>query len=45
MGEVHPVDYRETIIHNDKGEALPIMNFEMQLEHAVRSDIYEYFTK
>lgn len=45
MGQVEPVSYRQTVIQNDNGDELPIMNFEMKLEHEVRSDIYEYFTK
>lgn len=45
MGKVMPVKWVETTIENDKGQQLPIMNFEMKLEHEVRSDIYEYFTK
>ena len=44
MGKVHPVSWMETTIMNDKGESLPIMNFQMKLEHSARSDIYEYFT-
>ena len=43
MGCVHPVAYRETVIQNDDGENLPIMNFELQLDVPVRNDIYEYF--
>ena len=45
MGRVIPIDYEETTIVNDAGTKLPIMNFQMKLEHSVRSDIYEYFTK
>ena len=45
MGQVEPVSYRQTVIQNDAGVELPIMNFVMRLEHEVRSDIYEYFTK
>lgn len=45
MGKVTPFRWRETTILNDKGHQLPIMNFQMKLEHSVRSDIYEYFTK
>lgn len=44
MGRVHPVSWKETVIMNDKGQSLPIMNFMMQMEHSVRSDIYEYIT-
>ena len=43
MGRVTPTDYQQTKIENDKGQKLPIMNFKMKLEHAVREDIYEYF--
>jgi hypothetical protein len=45
MGCVTPVAWEETVIVNDKGVRLPIMNFKMKLEHSVRNDIYEYFTK
>ena len=45
MGRVYPKHWKEITINNDKGQELPIMNFELQLEHSVRSDIYEYFTK
>jgi hypothetical protein len=45
MGKVMPIDWRETLIENDKGQKLPIMNFKMKLEHSVRNDIYEYFVK
>ena len=45
MGKATPFNWRETTILNDKGKQLPIMNFQMKLEHSVRSDIYEYFTK
>ena len=43
MGQVEPVSYRQTVIQNDKGQDLPIVNFKMKLEHEVRSDIYDYF--
>ena len=45
LGQVEPVSYRQTVIKNDAGVELPIMNFVMKMEHEVRSDIYEYFTK
>lgn len=45
MGRVTPVEWTETVIKNDKGVNLPIMNFQMKLEHSVRNDIYEYLTK
>ena len=45
MGKVEPVEWSETTIENDKGQKLPIMNFQMKLEHGVRNDIYEYFIK
>ena len=45
MGKINPVAWEETTIQNDKGQTLPIMNFKMKMEHAVRSDIYEYITK
>lgn len=45
MGRVTPIEWHETTISNDRGKQLPIMNFLMKLEHSVRNDIYEYFTK
>lgn len=45
MGEVNPVDWRQTTIKNNKGKELPIMNFLFKLKNSVREDIYEYFTK
>ena len=45
MGKVRPIEWTQTTIKDDKGKILPIMNFQMQLEHSVRNDIYEYFTK
>ena len=45
MGKVTPLEWVQTTIQNDKGHQLPIMNFKMKLEHSVRSDIYDYFTK
>jgi superfamily II DNA or RNA helicase/HKD family nuclease len=45
MGKAVPIKWRETVIHNDKGQELPIMNFKLKLEHCVRNDVYEYFTK
>ncbi|MCH5252770.1 MAG: DUF3427 domain-containing protein [Lachnospiraceae bacterium] len=45
MGRVTPLEWVQTTIQNDKGHQLPIMNFKMKLEHSVRSDIYDYFTK
>ena len=44
MGKVIPVAWEGTTISNNKGQLLPIVNFKMQMEHSVRSDIYEYIT-
>ena len=44
MGKVIPVAWEETTISNNNGQLLPIVNFKMQMEHSVRSDIYEYIT-
>lgn len=43
MGQVHPIAWEQKEIYNDKGIALPIMNFQLRLEHSVRDDIYQYF--
>ncbi|WP_448903316.1 DUF3427 domain-containing protein [Eubacterium sp.] len=45
MGSVAPVSWKQTTIQNNKGKILPIVNFIFKLEHSVREDIYEYFTK
>ena len=45
MGKVNPERWEETTIKDKIGKDLPIMNFLMKLEHPVRNDIYEYFTK
>lgn len=42
-GRVHPIAWEQKEIYNDKGIALPIMNFRLKLEHSVREDIYQYF--
>lgn len=44
MGQVIPVSWRETKIQDDAGKFLPIMNFQLELKHSVRDDIYDYFT-
>ena len=44
MGRVSPIEFKETTIADKNGKLLPIMNFKMQLEHAVRKDIYDYLT-
>ncbi len=44
MGQAYPTDWEETTIQNDKGLNLPIMNFKLELEHAVRDDVYDYIT-
>lgn len=43
MGKIYVAQYRQTIITDDKGKELPIVNFEFEMAHPVRSDIYEYF--
>lgn len=45
MGRVYPCGHRETTINDGNGRNLPIMNFQMKLEHSVRADIYDYITK
>lgn len=44
MGQAEPVDWKQTTIYNDAGKPLPIMNFQLELEHSVRDDIYDYFS-
>lgn len=43
LGKVKPVSWQEKTICDDDGKELPIVNFKLELEHAVRDDIYEYF--
>lgn len=43
MERVHPIAWEQKEIYNDKGVALPIMNFQLKLENSVREDIYQYF--
>lgn len=45
MGQVEPVAWKQTVIENDAGKQLPIMNFQMALKQSVREDIFDYFTK
>lgn len=45
LGEAEPQEWQETAILNDKGQELPIMNFQLKLKHEVRADIYDYFTQ
>ena len=45
IGQAFPKEWTETTIRNNKGKELPIMNFKFELQHSVRDDIYEYFTK
>lgn len=44
MGEATPIKWVQTTILNDKKEALPIMNFKLELKQEVRKDIFDYFT-
>lgn len=44
MGRVTPDQGTQTTIMDDHGKELPIMNYKLRLEHAVRPDIYDYFT-
>ena len=43
MGQVTPAAWEQTRIQDDKGRFLPIMNFQLQMSHPVREDIYQYF--
>lgn len=44
MGRVNPVGHMETTIKDKNGKEFPIMNFKLKLDHAVRSDIFDYLT-
>ena len=43
MGNVRPVLWEEVTIQNDKGQTLPIVNFQLELDRSIREDIYDYF--
>lgn len=43
IGEVKPIDYTETTIKDNKGNDLPIMNFQYLLENEVKDEFYNYF--
>ena len=43
MGQVMPAAWKQTRIQDDKGGFLPIMNFQLQMSHPVREDIYQCF--
>ena len=43
IGEVKPVNQRETTIKNDKGKNLPIVNFKLKLSRPVKDELYSYF--
>lgn len=45
MGRVTPIAWQETTIADKNGRQLPIMNFRLRLQHAVRNDIYDYLIK
>ncbi|HKM00895.1 MAG TPA: DUF3427 domain-containing protein [Sedimentibacter sp.] len=45
MGQIEPIEWKQTVILNDKGIRLPIMNFHMKLKQSVQDDIYDYFTR
>ena len=45
MGKVTPERYVETTINDKNGNKLPIMNFQLKMQHTVRPDIYDYLTK
>lgn len=47
LGKVEPVmeASKETIILDDKGKELPIVNIIYRMQQSVRDDIYEYLTK
>ncbi|MEI3285514.1 MAG: hypothetical protein ACLU78_10625 [Clostridium sp.] len=36
-------DIAKSTMYDDKGRFLPIMNFQLQMSHPVREDIYQYF--
>ena len=36
-------DIAKSTMYDDKGRFLPIMNFQLQMSHPAREDIYQYF--
>ncbi len=45
LGKAHPIMWAETTISDDKGNAVPIVNFKLKLETPVRESTYDYFSK
>lgn len=43
MGEVEPVDQKETTIKDNKGNDLSIVNFKLKLNSEVKDELYSYF--
>ena len=43
IGNVRPIDKRETTIKDNKGRDLPIVNFMLKLDDEVKDELYSYF--
>lgn len=43
MGKVKPISWSQETIKNEKGKDIPIVNFKFEMEHEVRTDIFDYF--
>lgn len=44
LGKAKPISWSQTTIKSDDNRLLPIVNFKLQLERAVRDDIYAYLS-
>lgn len=44
MGEVDPVDWKQTTIPDENKKEIPIVNFKLELRNEARKDIFDYFT-
>ena len=42
IGQVKPLEYKQTTIMDDKEQEKPIVNFKLKIDKKVRKDIYEY---
>ena len=44
IGQLKPLNWKQTTIKNDKGKDLPIVNFRYKLNNPIKEDLYKYFT-
>ena len=44
IGQLKPLNWKQTTIKNDKGKDLPIVNFRYKLNNPIKENLYKYFT-